>query len=80
MLLGHLVLSANVDGFVGHGHFLGRRLAALLLLRVPHEHDEGKHINAKHQPRQIETVSETATHVKYVYCITHFEYHSNTHE
>lgn len=51
------ILSANVDGFVCHGHLFGGRLTALFLLRIPHEHDERKHIDSEHQPCQVEIVA-----------------------
>lgn len=59
-----LQLSANVDRFVGHRHLLGGRLAALFLLRVPHEHDEGIHIDRKHQPSQVEVVAESSERIR----------------
>lgn len=50
-------LSSNIDGFVGHGHVFGWCFRSLLLLRVPHEHDECKYIDDEHQPCNVNTIT-----------------------
>lgn len=57
-------LSTNIDWFVGHCHFFGRCFAALLFLRIPHKHDEGENIDAKHYPGQVETVAVSVNRFK----------------
>lgn len=54
-----IVLSANVDWFISHNHFLCWCFAPLLLLGIPHEHEKSVKINAKYYPRQVETVTKS---------------------
>lgn len=66
MAVGSL-LSSNVDWFVGHGHFFGWCFSALLLLRIPHEHNARERIDQKYYPWDVDAIAIAANGIEEQY-------------